>query len=994
MKLRLLALIAAVLLVGSSIAFGQVVNGNLTGYVMMDKAPLPGVTVTISSPNMQGTRSTTSDVNGNYNFAAVPPGTYKVTFEMQGMANVVRTTQVGVGQTGRADATMRLSSVAEAITVTASAPAVLETTEVQSNMQQSVITSLPTSRTPTGVALLAPGTTSTGPRAALVISGATADQNLITVDGANIQENLRGQQHGLFIEDAIQETTILTGSISAEYGRFQGGVVNSISKSGGNEFHGSYRDNLDNPAWTLPTDYPNDKRQHRSWNQTHEATFGGRIIRDRLWFFGAGRKVKSSAPGSYALAGGPVQQYPSMTDAKRWEGKLTGQITPKHSLVVSYLKSPLTATNNNQLGVLEQQALDPSITQGNDFWTGHYNGILTNNWLVEALYSRKTFTFIGFGGDNRDPVAGSPLLVFGPGFSSLVGDANAPYFCGVCSQETRNNNDWTLKSTYFWSSKSVGTHNIVLGYDKWSESRLSDNYQSPTNFVLNTYSNTVTRDPSTGVAYFDLNPGVDWVVYYPILTPSLGSDLRTNSAYINDKWDLNTNWSFNVGLRYDKNDSLNSLHQLISNDKGFSPRLGANYDVFGNGRLRVTAGYNVYAGRLAEGVTSASSSAGSPASFYYQYEGPALTHLTSREYSKAFFDWFNSVGGINNKDLLFYQFIPGAQSKIAGGSLNAPNTREYTLGAGTQIGNGYIRADLIDRKSRDFYVNERTTSIGTILINGDPADLTLIANSNVPKRTYKALQMQGQYRFSTALQLGGNYTYSKLRGNIVGENAGSGPIAEGFGAMFYPEYNGFKQNFPVGYLPSDQTHKLRLWASYDLRTFLGNLNVGAIERYDSGVPYSAVGSISTSAYVTANPGYAGPPTSSTYYFSDRGAFRTAATQALDLSSTFTFPSIHGLQFYIEGYAFNVFNSQKVVNFQSGASQVVNATVRTSRTAGSGLKAFNPFTDKPIQCPTGDSAAQCSAMNANYQLTSAFGNPTSRSAYQTPRSFSMAGGFRF
>src|ERR1700730_15411883 len=148
----------------------------------------------------------------------------------------------------------------------------------------------------------------------MVMSGATADQNLVMVDGAVIQENLRGQQQPLYIEDAIQGTTVSPGAISAEYGRFMGGVVNSITKSGGNEFHGSYRDNIGNPAWTQPSKF-GEPRQARVWNQVHEATLGGRIIRDRLWFFGAGRKVKSTAPQSFASAGtGPYQTFSVLTD--------------------------------------------------------------------------------------------------------------------------------------------------------------------------------------------------------------------------------------------------------------------------------------------------------------------------------------------------------------------------------------------------------------------------------------------------------------------------------------------------------------------------------------------------------------------------------------------------------------------------------------------------------------------------------------------------------
>jgi hypothetical protein len=989
---RFYFVLAALLLV-SVAASAQTTNANLTGSVSLGGSPLPGATVTISSPALQGVRTTNSDVNGNYNFVGLPPGQYTVRFDMESMQSVTRTVPLTLGGTARADADLKLTAVAENITVTATSPAVLETTEVQSNMQQTVINKLPTNRTPTGVALLMPGTAATGPRAAIVISGATADQNLITVDGANIQENLRGQQHALFIEDAIQETTVLTGNISAEYGRFEGGVVNSITKSGGNDFHGSYRDTLTNASWTRTTPFPGDIRAASQLNHSHEATFGGRILRDKLWFFASGRQAKTNGPQAFASAGGPTQQFTNDNVDKRLEGKLTAQITAKHNLVGTYLKSPFTQTNNCQLGCFEQQALDPSITQANDFITGHYNGVLTNNWLVEALYSRKTFTFIGFGGDNRDPVAGSPLLVITPA-GALAGDANAPYFCGVCDQETRNNHELEFKSSYFFASKALGTHNIVGGYDKWAETRLSNNFQSPTNNVLNTYTSGFERDPVTGTAFFSLVPDVDYLANYPILTPSLGSNLASNSLFINDKWALNNHLNFNLGARYDANESENSLHAKISNDHKISPRLGVNYDVLGNGRIRLNAGYSVYVGRLAEGVTSASSPAGSPASFYYAYEGPELHHLTSAQYSAAFYSWLNSVGGIANLSPFFVS-IPGAGSVIRG-SLASPNAREFSFGGGAQIGtNGYVRADYIDRRFQDFYVNQRDLSTGQVTINGRPTDLTVITNSNVPQKTYKAVQMQAQYRLFDRLQLGGNYTYSKLRGNTVGENAGSGPIAEGFSTTFYPEFQNFARNAPIGFLPADQTHKVRAWASYDLHTFIGNLNLGAIERYDSGSPYSAAATILTAPEGIGNPGYATPPTTTTYFFSDRGAFRTDALRATDLSATFSFPAVRGFELYATGYLFNAFNNHAIVNVTSGANTVIQTGVRTSRTAGSGLVAVNPLTNNnPIECPQGQSAAQCAALGANFQLVSNFGAPLSKAAFQNPRSYQAAVGLRF
>ncbi len=84
---------------------------------------------------------------------------------------------------------------------------------------------------------------------AITISGAQSYENLYMVNGATIVHNLVGTPYDLFIEDAIQETTTITSSVSAEFGRFTGGVVNAITKSGGNAFSGSFRTTLTNDDW-------------------------------------------------------------------------------------------------------------------------------------------------------------------------------------------------------------------------------------------------------------------------------------------------------------------------------------------------------------------------------------------------------------------------------------------------------------------------------------------------------------------------------------------------------------------------------------------------------------------------------------------------------------------------------------------------------------------------------------------------------------------------
>jgi hypothetical protein len=85
-------------------------DASLTGTVTLGGNPLPGVTVTISSPELSGTRTSTTDENGNYNFGGIPSGTYSVKFEMESMTPVTRTVRIGDGQTARADAEMQLAS--------------------------------------------------------------------------------------------------------------------------------------------------------------------------------------------------------------------------------------------------------------------------------------------------------------------------------------------------------------------------------------------------------------------------------------------------------------------------------------------------------------------------------------------------------------------------------------------------------------------------------------------------------------------------------------------------------------------------------------------------------------------------------------------------------------------------------------------------------------------------------------------------------------------
>jgi outer membrane receptor protein involved in Fe transport len=977
MKLnRFWAVLAAVLLVSTSV-FAQVAS-SLTGRVTMDGNALPGVTVTVSSPALQGTRTAVTDVNGTYNFSAVPPGEYTVRFDMEGMQTVTRTQRVGLGQTGRVDAELVLSAMAEAITVTASAPAVLETTEVQTNITAELVEDLPIGRTLIATTMMAPGVNQNGPNAgAITISGALAADNLFLVNGAVVNENLRGQPHNLFIEDAIQETTVQTAGISAEYGRFLGGVVSAITKSGGNEFSGSLRDSVNNDAWTEESPEQSFENEDELLH-TYEGTLGGRIVRDRLWFFGAGRFFSQERQLAFAESNTSFNQTNEET---RWEGKLTAQLTPRHNLMGSYLSVDTQQLNNCFISCFEETNLDVARALPNDFTVLRYNGILSDRFLIEGSWTQKNFAFEGSGGD----AVGDRVLGTWAYDANTGGFYGAPVFCGVCDPEERNNSTYGVKATYYLATAATGTHNLVAGYENWAETRLSNNYQSASNYGFITYSE-VTRN-AQGVVTPTIASG-DLIGYFPIDLLSPGSDFVTDSFFINDKWDLNRNFQFNIGVRYDSNSGKDSLGVTRADDSLWSPRLGVMYDVGGDGRIRLNASYSKYVNRVAETIGNSASPAGTPASFYYEYDGPTISGLPTFQAFAQAFEWFDSVGGLDAEDYLVFASIPGLNTQITE-SLISPSLDEYTVGGGFQLGtSGFFRADYIHRDWNDFFVTVANRDIGTVTASTGTFQRKLIQNTDDLERTYDAFQFQVAYRLLQRLNLGANYTWSETVGNQTGQTGGSGPIPDETSAPFaYPELKAYAQFNPTGFMPQDQTHKARAWVTWDQPTPFGLFNFSALQRFDSGTPYSAIGTIDVRPFVSEDilAAYFQEPSGVNYYFTDRGELRWDDVMATDLAINYSLP-IQQVGLFVQAELINAFNNDAVI--------LGNTTIFTAsqpddcfQANGDACLAFNPFTETPVE-------------GVHWVKGGSFGEattsttPLAQGHYTLPRTFRVSLGLRF
>jgi len=484
--MRRILLTCLVVVAGFALAtagFAQgVLTGNLTGSVTSnDGQPLPGVTVTATSPALIGDRTAVSGVNGDFVLRGLPPGQYTVKFTLEGMQAVERTSTVLLGGTSRADAVMEVAAAEETIVVTGEAPSALETTTVGANFKKEQIDALPITRTPTNIAELSPGLTDNTPVAGQVaINGGMAYDNAILINGVNMQDNVFGQTNNLFIEDAIEETQVMTSGISAEFGGFSGGVVNTITKSGGNQFTGTFRVDFDQAEWRDETPFEKSRgiTRESDLNKTYTETLGGPILRDRIWFFLAARQFTRDTARTTAIGGQP---FITSQENPRYEIKLTGAITSNHTVQVSYINNDRKDKNNVQLNPLEVAAVIPNGEFPNDGTSINYSGVFTNSLYGELRWSEKAFQFKGLGGTNPD-IHESPFYSYGL-LNGLSGLYHAPYF-DATDPENRDNEEWFGSLSYFLSTAKGGSHDMKFGIERYITTRTGGNSQSPSNYVF------------------------------------------------------------------------------------------------------------------------------------------------------------------------------------------------------------------------------------------------------------------------------------------------------------------------------------------------------------------------------------------------------------------------------------------------------------------------------------------------------------------------------
>ena len=864
---------------------------------------VPQTAIHAESPALQGARLTASDQAGAYQLTGLAPGDYTFRFEFAGFQTVISTVRVALGSIERLDVTLR-PAVTEAVTVTAATPSLLTRRGGGSNILTAEIEMLPTGRTPSLVAELAPGLTNNTPNVNQVtISGATAYDNVFLLDGVDIGDNLFARPDDLFVEEAVLETQVLTSAVSAEYGRFSGGVVTAVTKRGGNMFSGSVRSNLTNAAWTDETPFENAAGQKRQskMDRYYEGTFGGPLRENRAWFFFSGRTQSSNTSLTLAQTAAPFQQT---DDQHRWDLKVTAKPMTSQTVQVQYLDRRQTKFAPSLPITIDPTGGDHTDTPGNLF-VANWDGVMANRFFATAQYSRKT-NHPRFG-NTSTRLQDSPFLTIGR--VSPGGLQFGPIYFDRTDPEDRDNDQLTGSVSYFGSRPGLGTHDVKAGVEVFSLVLRGGNSQSSTGYLFNTDYASVAGRPltdSTGRVVPVWIPGAT-TVGNTLPTRGAELDITTTSLYLQDRWTL-SRLTLDLGLRYEHVASEATGGAPSIGAQAIVPRLAASYQLREDGRTVVGASYAHYAGRYTSSVFGRNTPVGNSGRVTSIYNGPA-----GQGYDFA-----------PGYDLSNYTVTSGSfptANIFLDEDLHSPLTREFTVSAAQEIGNGAVRAMYVWRKATglvESFIDDATSAGKTTVAQNGTAfgvfDNVYYRNSDDVVRNYQALETMGNYRLRSNWLVAGHWTLQlKNEGNYEGEAANQPGAPTLLGD--YPELLVADRSFPMGRLDDYQQHKVRVWSTYQLGVGrLGTFDITPMWRYNSGLTYSLVAnSVPLSAVQRArNPGYARVPTSQVLFFDERGSEEFAGYGLVDLGVTYQVPVWKSLRPWLKVEVLNTLNNNKLI----------------------------------------------------------------------------------
>ncbi len=570
------------------VVFCGSINAALTGVISgkiddIGDNPLPGVTVVISGPNLQGDRTAYTNENGVFRFPELPPGKYLLTAQMMDMKKVeYPDIEVDVNKTTQVNFMMEMTDVEMTVVITADAPIVDVTSTTQAiNIENEFTSKLPGDMDYQDSMILTGGMVGGGnPQ----VRGGTKMDNLYLLDGVDTTDTLTGTFGSNIAADALEQTEVQTGGFSAEYGRALGGIVNAVTKSGGNKFSGSLRMRYTDNTWESSSFYETTEPERDiTWLPT--MTLGGPIIRDRIWFFLTAWYFNNDQDTHVLSGPNDDRQDPS------------APVSQDRTIMRPYIKFTMQPASSHKV----------TLKWNEEFWQDKSDNAANNVTVSTLTDYEQGGPFYGL--DWTWLISGKSFMNFQTAFSEVyLNDvpANGDYSTPGYEDQAR---DITDRAPTEFRKNSRNRLNFNASYSWFMEEFIKGSH-----------------DFKAGAEYqhlwVDREVGIPGGFYYTFNTTGTGgtpmdqmtevySGGRTKyygyygAAYLQDSWkfreDMTLNWGFRPELMLFQNDvkkaqteeikgrePKTSTDNYVAEFFNVAPRFGYSWDIRGKGSDKLT----------------------------------------------------------------------------------------------------------------------------------------------------------------------------------------------------------------------------------------------------------------------------------------------------------------------------------------------------------------------------------------------------------------------
>jgi outer membrane receptor protein involved in Fe transport len=460
--------VLAVLFVFSMPAMAQATTGTLKGSVVDPQgAAISGATVTVTNEATGIVQTTTATSDGLFAVTNLPPGKYTVTGTGGSGFSAKKVTGVDVRIGTETDIKVELAigTPTETVTVTGNTEEIVQTTsQISASFESRKVEELPSNAAGGGLdtlALLAPGVVpgfgnvnSNG--TTLSVNGNRARSNNFTLDGTDNNDlTIGGPNFFISNQDSVQEFQVITNNYSAQFGRNQGAVINYVTKSGTNEFHGSaFEYHRNSSALDAMTNQqrsePSRSRRDKFISNVFGGTFGGPIVKNKLFFFGDAQFIRQRESFTFN-AGNPVITPAGLQAlAAQYPGNPAIATIVNQSLFALQPTARIRSTASN-LCFPKDPTLPFSCTPGNaNFANGLAIPTAFADWDIALPYNQKEYGIRGdFNPNNRDSFNAKYRFQESPETNTVTGSNG--FFGDIPFSSKNLNGAWT---------RQIGSHSV------------------------------------------------------------------------------------------------------------------------------------------------------------------------------------------------------------------------------------------------------------------------------------------------------------------------------------------------------------------------------------------------------------------------------------------------------------------------------------------------------------------------------------------------------